>query len=200
LGDQRVTGSDGTERWRCFVAVPIPDNLRAVLAAFVESLRRHPDADEWRWTNADAWHITLAFLGPTDSARVPDLVSALTDAVADESPFSLRAGGLGAFPSRESARVLWYGIADPDRRLGGVASRVSSAVGLPIPQTFQPHLTLARTRAERGSDARSLLAADEPPGASVPITELILNRSHLGSGPAQYEALRRVALAASVTA
>jgi 2'-5' RNA ligase len=195
-----VTGPDGTERWRCFVAVPVPHDLRAALSAFVESLRLHPDADGWRWTDAGTWHLTLAFLGATEVKRVPELATGLAEVVIGIHAFSVATGGVGAFPGAQRARVLWYGIDDRDGRLRDVASRVSIAVGLPAPQTFQPHLTLARSRAERGGDARSLLVAAEPPRASLPITELVLYRSHLSRVPARYEALSRYQLGAAVPA
>jgi 2'-5' RNA ligase len=195
-----MTGSDTAERWRCFVAVPVPHDLRAALAAFVASLRRHPDADDWRWTDAGAWHLTLAFLGATEVKRVPELATGLAEVVVGIHAFSVATGGVGAFPRPERARVLWYGIGDRDGRLRDVASRVSIAVGLPVAQTFQPHLTLARSRAERGSDARSVLAAAEPPRGNLPIAELVLYRSHLSRGPARYEALSRYPLGAAVPA
>jgi 2'-5' RNA ligase len=107
---------------------------------------------------------------------------------------------VGAFPRPQRARVLWYGIDDHAGRLDELAGRVSSAAGLPEQDAFRPHLTLARSRNDQGSDARPLLAAARPPRASLPVTELVLYRSHLGSGPPRYEALRRVALGAAVTA
>ena len=195
-----MTGPDGTERWRCFVAVPVPHDLRATLSEFVESLRRHPGADGWRWTDPDAWHLTLAFLGATEVKRVPELATGLAEVVIGINAFSVATGGVGAFPGAQRARVLWYGIDDPDGRLRDVASRASIAVGLPVAQTFQPHLTLARSRAERGTDARSVLAAAEPPRGNLPIMELVLYRSHLSRGPARYEALSRYALGAAVPA
>ena len=189
-----MTGPDGSERWRCFVAVPVPHDLCAALSAFVESLRRHPGADGWRWTDAGAWHLTLAFLGSTDSARVPGLVSALTEVVAEEPPFSLRAGGLGAFPSRGSGRVLWYGIADPDGRLRRLASEVRAALRLEADDRFRGHVTLARARDRFGSPAGELLDSVVVPEATILVGELILFRSHLGHGPARYEELARAAL------
>lgn len=48
------------ERWRCFVAVPIDEDVRLALAAAAVPSRAHADL---RWVPAGSWHLTLAFLG-----------------------------------------------------------------------------------------------------------------------------------------
>jgi len=179
--------------WRCFVAVPIDDDLRAAVDDTVRGLRAAPGADAWRWTDAEAWHVTLAFLGATDPASVPGLASALAAVAGAHPAFALAAGGLGAFPGPRRARVLWYGVADPRgelRRLAGAAAR---AVGLPDEGRFRGHLTLARARDRDGADASSLVDVTARPGA-LRVERLVLFRSHLGRGPARYEALATVPL------
>jgi 2'-5' RNA ligase len=98
-------------------------------------------------------------------------------------------GGLGAFPSRGRARVLWYGVGDPEGRLGRLARAVRAAVGLPPEDRFRGHLTLARARDRLGTDARGLLDNVPAPAVRLAVEQLILFRSHLGRGPARYEAL-----------
>src|SRR5574338_208013 len=183
--------------WRLFVAVPLPDALRDGLATTVASLRALPDAANWRWTDPEGWHITLAFLGATDPARVPDLADALERAVQNVPAFAARAGGLGAFPSPRSARVLWYGVADPDGQLRRLAAAVSKAVGLDAGR-FRAHVTLARARERFGSPADALIDAVPVPAGLITVAEAVLYRSHLGRGPARYEALHRAALATPV--
>lgn len=172
--------------WRCFVAVPIGDQLRAALSSAVDAWRRSLSAQDLRWTDASGWHATLAFLGSTDPARVPSLAEALTDATAAFAPFTLATGGLGGFPSPTAARVVWYGIDDPEGRLAAVASAVRRAVGLSDDQPFRPHLTLARAR--RQGRARIDLATPAPAG-TVRVEEVVLYRSLLGQGPAHHEPL-----------
>lgn len=184
--------------WRCFVAVPIDDELRAAVDDTVRALRAAPGADAWRWTDAEGWHVTLAFLGATDPASVPGLATALAAVAGAHPAFSLAAGGMGAFPGPRRARVLWYGVADPRgelRRLAGVAAR---AVGLPDEGRFRGHLTLARTRDRNGADASSLVAAAATPGI-LRVDRLVLFRSHLGRGPARYEAVATMPLGGSST-
>lgn len=186
--------------WRCFVAVPIPDDLRAALDEYVAHLRRLDGADaSWRWTDADGWHVTLAFLGATDPDAVPALSRALAAVARDASSFALTSGSLGSFPGPARARVLWYGIADADGALRRLARAVQAAVGLEPEPRFRAHLTLARARDRLGADATALTSADPPPPGRIDVDRLVLCRSYLGRGPARYEALASASLGGGAT-
>ncbi|HYM52447.1 MAG TPA: RNA 2',3'-cyclic phosphodiesterase [Candidatus Dormibacteraeota bacterium] len=175
--------------WRCFVAIPITDRLRSDLSTAVAAMRADPELDApWRWTDAAGWHLTLAFLGQTDPAHVPRLAEALVAAVGGLEPFIASTGGLGLYPTRRAARVLWYGVDDASGRLGGVAQAVRSGLGLDVTERFRPHLTLARARDPRGVD-EAAVAAMESPAGEIEVKQAVLYRSHLGHGPARYEAL-----------
>lgn len=190
---------DAERPWRLFVAVPLTDALRADLARAVDAWRGHPEADGLRWTDPAGWHLTLAFLGATDASRVSSLVAALERASGTEPPFSLATGGVGGFPSARRARVAWYGVADPERRLAGLAASVRRELGVEA-GPFRGHLTLARARDERGIDLTGWLRSEDAPNGSLPVDHLVLYRSHLGRGPARYEALADAPLGAMVRA
>jgi 2'-5' RNA ligase len=174
--------------WRCFVAVPIDPEVREAVADYARRLRERAGDADWRWSDPEAWHMTLAFMGATDPADVPRLGTALVELAAAHEALELRAAGLGAFPSRGRARVLWYGVADPEGRLARLARAVRAAVGLPPEDRFRGHLTLARARDRLGTDAGGLLDVLAPQ-SRLAVDRLILFRSHLGRGPAHYEAL-----------
>jgi 2'-5' RNA ligase len=198
-----VTPTPTAERpWRCFVAVPIGEELRANLAAAVERLRdADPERDAaFRWTDPQGWHVTLAFLGSTPADAVPGIVEAMRGAASGIGPFQVATGGLGAFPSPRRARVMWYRIADPERRLRGVARAVREELGLEDGALFRAHLTLARARAERGTGLDAGLLAAELPVSEITVDRLVLYRSHHSRGPAQYEALSEAPLVAQAAA
>lgn len=176
------------ERWRCFVAVPLPDGLRASLAAAVDGWRARGDLAGARWTDPAGWHLTLAFLGATDPARVPTLTRSIADVAARHRPWSAPSGGLGGFPSAARARVAWYGIVDDDRRLGRLATDMRHALGLEAGGRFRAHVTLARARGEP-LDLRAWVRESSAPQGRVDVGRLELMRSHLGRGPARYETL-----------
>jgi 2'-5' RNA ligase len=183
------------EAWRCFVAVPVPPALRAAVESTLSGWRAQPGAPDLRWSDPDAWHVTLAFLGSTDPASVPGIASALETAVRDRDPFVVRAGGIGAFPRAAAAQTIWLGVEDPRGRLDDLADAVQKAV-LPAEawRRLRPHLTVARSRVRGGERLDQWLADRAVPHAEMTVRDVVLYRSHLGSGPARYEEVARLPL------
>jgi 2'-5' RNA ligase len=178
------------ERWRCFVAVPIGESLRADLRAAVDAWRDDPALAGMRWTDPEGWHLTLAFLGPIQAESVPELVERLAAVAAAHPPSWSATGGLGAFPTPARARVTWYGVEDGEGRLARLASAVAVALALDVDESrpLRPHLTLARAR--RGPlDLRPWLAFATAPAGILVTDRIELMRSHTGTGPARYETL-----------
>jgi 2'-5' RNA ligase len=184
--------------WRCFWAVPLPSDLRDVLASHVAELRTVPGVeDNWRFTEPESWHLTLAFIGAVEPAAVGPMVRRVAAAVQDHARFEAVGTGLGGFPSGRLARVLWFGV-DADAPLADLARDVRGATGLDDEQAWRPHVTIARSRDRHG--AQLPRSATQPPTGIIPATEVVLFRSHLGSGPARYETLAQLALGAPAMA
>jgi RNA 2',3'-cyclic 3'-phosphodiesterase len=182
-----------SEHWRCFVAAPIGEELRAALAASVVAWRVRPELAGLRWTEPGSWHLTLAFLGSVEVDAVPRIAEAVSDVAARSEPMSLAGGELGVFPSPGRATVAWYGIVDSDGILHGLSRDLRSALGLDDAQPFQPHVTIARARG-RSVDLRSFLAGESGPPMTFRTDCIELMRSHLGRGPARYEVIESAVL------
>lgn len=170
---------------RLFVAVPIPPAVRSTMANGVEDLRRH--CPTFRWVQPEHWHVTLRFLGPTDPKWLPWIHDRITHAARSFPSFGTHLQGIGAFPSLDRARVLWIGVADPDRSWPALASVLEERLGerfAPAPPvSFTPHVTVARSR-------RPVALADRVRTAPLDagaftVDALALIRSHLrGAGVA----------------
>jgi 2'-5' RNA ligase len=174
--------------WRCFVAVPLPDDLRAGLAATVTGWRSRFDLEGLRWVEPAGWHVTLAFLGQTDPARVPAIAAAVAAIAAGHTPWVATTGGVGAFPSPSRARVAWYGVSDRDGRLSTLAGDLRAALAIDDAGPFRPHVTLGRTGRQR-VDLRAWVAGASAPAGRLAVERIELMRSHVGGGPARYETL-----------
>lgn len=179
-----------TEVWRCFVAAPLGDSLRAALAASVAGWSHQSPADALRWAEPDAWHLTLAFLGAMDPGDVARAAVAIRRVAAAHEPMEVATGRLGAFHRPGSARVLWYGVGDVDGRLSALAGDLADALALSGDEPYRPHVTLARAR-RRPVDLRGWIesAAASAPGGRLTVDRIAFMRSHLGAGPARYETL-----------
>jgi RNA 2',3'-cyclic 3'-phosphodiesterase len=132
---------------RTFVALPFAEADLARLAALVESLRA--EVPGLRWTRPDGLHLTLRFLGASPPAALERLAPLLRGSVAETRPCAIRVAGLGLFPERGKARVLWLGVDLPrallDLQAGCEAA--AQAVGFPADaRAFIPHVTLGRWR------------------------------------------------------
>jgi 2'-5' RNA ligase len=149
------------EAMRLFVAIAPPPAVLDELDTLVRPLRA--DGPDLRWTNREAWHVTLAFLGQVDEAAVGRLLPRLERAARRHHRFWLAFCGAGAFPSAGRANVLWSGLSGDRGALARLAESVTagaSRAGAAPPdkgRRFQPHLTLARCRMP--ADVTELVAA-----------------------------------------
>lgn len=168
-----------------FVAVRPPSAAVHDLESWVAPLR--PAAGDLRWTPAEQWHLTVAFLGEVDERRYADLSPRLARAAARGTELALSFGGAGTFPRRaDRARVLWVGLGGDRPALARLAAAVSAAArrsGIAVEdRRFSPHLTLARARPSAGADVTSLLQdLSAYAGPMWTATEMELVRSHIGA-------------------
>ena len=183
------------ERWRCFVAVPVDAALRHELTTAVSRWRLRADLGGLRWVDPEGWHITLAFLANVDSADISGLASRIAELAATLPSMRLETGGVGGFPTPPRARVAWYGVADRDGSLEGLARGIRGAAGSDPSEAFRAHVTLARARG-RPVDLRPWIGEAQPPRGHLGVERIELMRSHLGNGPARYERLASFELGA----
>jgi 2'-5' RNA ligase len=190
--------------WRLFLAVPLPEEARAVIAEQIADL----SGAGWpvRWVQPENAHLTLHFLGEVDRERAELVRLALPGVVAAHQPFDLRTAALGVFPNFRRPRVLWLGLHGPVHRLETLQRDLGKTLhGLDFAGTdepYHPHITLGRVRNSDGERVRlrdlpeavkrrfvdaASGAAIAPESRQVPVREVLLMRSHLGSGPPRYE-------------
>lgn len=172
--------------WRLFVALTPPQPVVDDLARAVEPYRDIDSA--WRWTQPQLWHVTLAFYGDVIENRVAEVCERLGRTASRHDGLELRFGGAGVFGSSIGAFVVWVAVeADRTaiRNLADSCVAVGRRVGLSMGERpYRPHLTLARSKAREGADARALVdALQRYEGPRWTASELHLLRSHLGAHP-----------------
>ncbi len=125
---------------RLFVALLPPATVRAELAALATPVHGV------RWVPEESLHLTLRFIGDADADKQARIEDALARVRVE--PFILPVGGVGLFPTRGQARVLWAGTANGHTRLYQLRKQVDEAL-LSVDMTldvhsFHPHFTLGR--------------------------------------------------------
>lgn len=207
---------------RLFVALELPDDVRAALARFrTEATGSAAGGSAWRPVSDENLHLTLAFLGWHEEAAAEQAGRVVRESGADAG----RAGGAPRLALSDALllppgrpRVVGAAVDDLDGTLaalqGAVVERLAQA-GLYEPEArpFRPHVTVARLRrgagAHRGQgrsrgavhEGAGGAAARDAPGAARPERlvfrppAITLFRSRLAPSGARYEALTRHAFA-----
>lgn len=178
---------------RMFIGVAVSAEARAQIGARLRAAL--PDGLPGRAVPVAGWHLTLRFLGDTG----PDPLAALRQHLraADlGAAADVRFGGMGAFSRPRSARVLWIAVTAGVQRLQAlarIAEEAARAAGFaPERKPWTPHLTVSRIQPPR--DVSRIVARVPPLDVEMRVQEVTLFRSHLGGGPARYEAVERFPL------
>ena len=181
---------------RLFVALDIPEDVRATISALVTKLREHFRGA--RWVRIEGAHVTLKFIGEVTAEKMEDIKASLRT-VPFPAPIKINFRGVGFFPNDRRPRVLRAGI-EAGPTLGALAAAADAALeplGIAREQrAFSPHLTLARLDSSKGLDRlREGIAAFSPFefGSGV-AKEFHLYQSILKRGGAEYTRLARFGL------
>ena len=125
---------------RLFFGVELSGEARAAVRAAAEKMR----LEKGKLTDADNYHITLAFLGQTDESAVFELLR--LGALCWRAPFTLAlSGGIGAF---KGGSVIWAGL-DKSDALFDMQARLRAILrenGFLLEEgAYAPHITMARS-------------------------------------------------------
>jgi RNA 2',3'-cyclic 3'-phosphodiesterase len=182
----------GDERLRLFLALRLPDDVVATLAAWQAcELARGGFGSAGRVVPPAHLHVTLAFLGSRPASELPEIVAALRESAAAARPFELAPERY-----RETRSVGMLVLTDASGEAGRLAARLHErleALGVYRREgrPWLPHVTVVRFRErprrhpplpELGpvapSDAAAFLSRLHPSGARYEVLESFgLNRS-----------------------
>ena len=172
---------------RLFIAAELPDNVIEALAETSALLR---GSLRGRYVAPDSFHVTLAFLGDVEAARVDLVAETLAEGCVGHAAFDVSLGELGSFGRRAKA-TLWQGFRDAGAlpQLAESTRAGLDARGFAFDdKPFLPHVTLMR--------AANISTGELPMPAlaSGRIETVTLFRSDLSGERPVYEALHSVLL------
>jgi 2'-5' RNA ligase len=129
---------------RTFIALEVSPDLKKEALRIQEELRRF--RCRISWTRTEGMHLTLKFLGDTESDKIEKISGILTQISRDFPPFDIKLGKAGIFGGRKP-RILWLGLQVPPTLLE-LQNKIENALlelGFPKEERqFHPHLTLGR--------------------------------------------------------
>lgn len=138
-------------RTRTFIGVAVNDSIRSATKGMQRTLAL--SGAEVKWVETANLHVTLLYLGELDDIDLVNACRITAKVAAKEPAFSLRVGGVGAFPSPRRPKILWGGITEGAETL----LRLHLAIAEPLMELgayrqeergYTPHLTLGRTNGE----------------------------------------------------
>ena len=169
---------------RAFIAISLPDEVRATLGEVSAALAAQMPARSVRWVKPDLLHATLRFLGDTAVSQLPIIASELDRIAKNYAPINLRLAGLGCFPNRKRPRVIWAGLQGDVTAVQALKQAIDGGLE-PLgwereSRPFRAHLTLGRVK-----DSRKLRGIEWGVAVKemvVPVTAVHLIESQLGPG------------------
>jgi len=180
-------------RPKLFADIELDERVRASCARV--SARLQAQGLDARFEPPEKFHITVAFLGWTDTERVESIQEALAAAANAVRPFTLTLDTLGAFPHERRPRVVWIGARDqgaPYRALAYAAQAAFETLGFSFGKDAVAHVTLARVKGGRAH----LPVLDIKP-MHLHVTKITLFESIAAGHTTRYEVRKHAALNAN---
>ncbi len=140
---------------RCFVGIPLPEDVRRLCCTAMARLRRGLADVRIRWVKDENLHLTLLFLGELPAPSVSAVEEALSRGCSGVRAPRLVLERTGCFTARGSSdvRVLWLGVREEGSGLSELRRTVVRSVAEVLPgmgreeeRAFEPHLTLGRVK------------------------------------------------------
>ena len=102
---------------RCFLAIPISDEVRGKLFSVQQEMKE--SETRMKLVEKENMHITLKFYGEIDEQRIEEIKKKM-DAVGWR-PFVASFEEVGAFPNKEYIKVIWAGIDEGAESISAIA-------------------------------------------------------------------------------
>ncbi|MBI5599303.1 MAG: RNA 2',3'-cyclic phosphodiesterase [Deltaproteobacteria bacterium] len=198
------------KRLRTFIAIELPDEVRAKLETLQDRLKKDTVIDGWlageagiskviSWARPDTIHLTLKFLGDIEAGRVDAISGELKKAAEGANGFTINIHGFGGFPNLKNPRVMWVGVEESDglRLLyENIESRMEPLGFEREKRGFSPHLTVGRVKDPRNGKrlGEKFEGLEIDVSASFRVSDIVLFKSELGPGGAAHTPLRRFLL------
>ena len=188
-------------RTRTFLGISLSDGLRQRLAAMQQTLSR--TGARVLWTQPEAMHVTLLFLGDLDDQKLVKVCQAVDRQTTRFPRFAMAIRGLGGFPTPRRPKILWAGIHDGATELVQIYQHFeqlfAESIGYqPEERDYTPHITLGRIKADEASQriAHELPRYSDHAFGDMPVSEIHVFRSELRREGPEYTVIARGQLSA----
>lgn len=178
---------------RTFLAFPIPKEIKGYFKNMLVPIINKQD--KINWVKRENIHITLNYLGETESDNIEEHASHIEAVVSKFPSFRLGTTDTGIYPHANAPRVLWVGAAPFDLTLSSFKQHLDKELihlGYRLDKRqFQPHITLARVKTiSRNSSFIHKFLTAEVREFDFEVDTVLWMKSTLTPSGAEYEELK----------
>jgi len=149
---------------RTFLALEIPDGpLQQILDIRNNNLDHSQNI---KWEPREKLHVTLKFLGDTNSEDINDIIISLESVFKESRNFQLSFSEFGFFMKGDESKILWIGIDQSDmlnKLVEDVESGLSKFGFRKESRRFKPHITLLRIKNKKDACSVKHFTGLKPP-------------------------------------
>jgi RNA 2',3'-cyclic 3'-phosphodiesterase len=132
---------------RLFVAVPLENDFKEMLVAFQNQNSKVCGA---RWVPLANLHVTLCFIGETDTANIPEIIGCLQKVATKTGHFLLDFQDICLFPPGRNSRMIWARF-HSSPQFNELVANTESALQRFLENSkehteIMPHVTIARLK------------------------------------------------------
>lgn len=182
---------------RLFIAFPVGEEAKAEIVKIQEGIKKLNPRTHVTWSREENMHVTLAFLGEVEDARLEDLKNILRRTLTGKKSFNYWLQELDGFPSPNHPHILVVRAEEEKRE--SVLLREEIAMALKSngflnedEHAWQPHVTLGRVKKEWRDPVGLYTIKTEK--KTWKVEEVILFKSELHPQAPVYTALEKFKL------
>lgn len=182
---------------RVFVAVPLPDDIKAAIAGVSWEMQKLDPRAPVAWVREEGMHITLHFLGDQDEEAIGKIDNAIGIIVSEYRKTRYALGGINFFPDARQPRVIYVSAKEQDgamlESLQGRLGKEFEKRGIDVDhREWHPHVTIGRIKGVGAPAAQYAVMGVEP----VPflVDSIDLTESRLEPTGATYTIIKRYSL------
>ncbi len=136
---------------RTFIALEVPEPHKQAILAYLGSWSRlHKNGINW--VKPENLHLTMLFIGDTQSGDIPQLQEALFNLMIKRAGFRMKCLGFELFPAREP-RLIWVKLDTADKEIYSFAKDLNRTVREfgyePDAKPLKLHITVGRIKVQQ---------------------------------------------------
>ena len=181
------------EKIRTFIAVDIPVSQK--IKDLISEIKK--TGVNAKLVEPENIHITLKFLGETNTAIVNDIENIMKESTGKINPFEIKLRNVGVFPNKNYIKVFWIGVQNTEllaKTAKDIDEKLNNLGFEKDKREFSAHLTIARIRDAKNKEKLLQLMQKykDVEFQNIQVDKIILKKSQLTQKGPVYTNLREI--------